>query len=244
MKNPKDKYFVGVIINGVEILEQDLEKSTKKARYWKYACPGCGAIKSARSDRLGALCISCGAKQRRAKVQNTVRDSLIGKEFGYLKVIGKSEKSNYWICECQKCGTVKEVFRGNLTQGVSKSCGCINSWGEEIIAYVLNNQDIKYQKEYTFSDLYSDKNRPLRFDFAIFNQDNKLICLIEYDGRQHYEYQENWKHSIEDFNRLQQLDMIKNEYCLNKNILLYRFNKKSIIDFEQFIYNLKEKYKL
>ena len=178
-----DKYYIGAIINGVEILELDLEKTTTKARYWKYRCPECGIIKSARSDRVGAKCRSCSNKENRKKVINIIRDNLIGKTFGYLKVIDKSNKPNYWLCECQNCGTIKEVFRGNLTQGMSKSCGCINSWGEELIAYVLNNQNINYQKEYTFSNLRSDKNRPLRFDFAIFNQNNELMCLIEYDGR-------------------------------------------------------------
>ena len=232
MANPKDKYYVGAIVNGVEILELDEEKTTSKARYWKCACPGCGIIKSTRSDRIGSLCVSCGAKQRRARVKQTVRDDLIGQEFGYLLVIGKSNKSNYWICQCKKCGTIKEVFRGNLTQGLSKSCGCVNSWGEELIAYVFNNQNIKYKKEYTFSNLRSDKNRPLRFDFAIFNDIDELICLIEYDGRQHFQYDENWKHSKADFERLQELDSIKNQYCEENNIALYRFNEKTIKEFE------------
>ena len=197
MKNQKNKYYVGAIINGVEILELDKEKTTKKAKYWKCACSQCGAIRSVRSDRIGTVCVSCGAKNRRAKVKNTVRDDLTGKIFGCLEVVEKSKRSNYWLCKCLKCGTYKEIFRGNLTQGTSKSCGCIKSWGEEVIAYVLNNQKIIYQKEYSFSDLLSDKNRPLRFDFAIFNQSNGLFCLIEFDGRQHYEYDENWNKSFE-----------------------------------------------
>lgn len=239
------KYHTGAIINGVEILGIDLEKTTPKDRYWFYKCPNCGKVKSAKSSRIGTKCVSCGQKTRDKTTYNAkVADDLTGKIFGYWKVIQKSEKANYWLCECQKCLTQKEIFRGNLIQGKSKSCGCIRSWGEEIIAWVLNNQQIKYQKEYSFSDLISDKKRKLRFDFAIFDKKEQLCCLIEFDGRQHYEYQDNWHQSIEDFNRLQQLDDIKNKYCLNNNIKLYRFNEKSIKDFEQFIYNLKEEYKL
>ena len=238
------KYHTGAIINGVEILELDLERTTSKARYWKYKCPGCGQIKSARSERVGQLCISCGAKQRRTKVKNTVRNDITGQTFGYLKVIGKSKKSNYWTCQCEKCGTIKDVFRGNLTQGASRSCGCVNSWGEEIIAYVLNNQQIIYQKEYKFADLLSDKDWQLRFDFAIFNQTNELICLIEFDGDQHFKFSENWDWTKNEFERLQRSDALKNEYCTTHNIKLYRFNKKNIKEFEQFIYNLKEEYKL
>ena len=51
-----------------------------------------------------------------------------GKEFGYLKVIGKSEKVGnrnqvYWDCECV-CGTVKPFQGDGLRNGSSKSCGC------------------------------------------------------------------------------------------------------------------------
>ena len=70
------QYHTGAIINGVEILEIDLKKTTSKSRYWKYRCPGCGNIKSARSERIGSLCLSCGAKERRAKVKNNVKDDI------------------------------------------------------------------------------------------------------------------------------------------------------------------------
>ena len=45
---------IGDIINGVEILDLDLERTNNKAKYWKYKCPKCGKIKSARTDRIGS----------------------------------------------------------------------------------------------------------------------------------------------------------------------------------------------
>lgn len=42
-------------------------------------------------------------------------------------------------------------------------------------------------QEYSFKDLYRvSPQHPLRFDFALF-ENEKLIGLIEYNGRQHYE---------------------------------------------------------
>jgi hypothetical protein len=35
-------FKVGDIVRGVELLELDEEKSTKKEKYWKCKCPKCG----------------------------------------------------------------------------------------------------------------------------------------------------------------------------------------------------------
>ncbi|WP_291631441.1 hypothetical protein [Clostridium sp.] len=66
------------------------------------------------------------------------------------------------------------------------SCGCINSKGELKISSILNDNNIKYKTQYTFNDLRSENGSLLRFDFAILNDDNKLLYLIEYQGKQHY----------------------------------------------------------
>ena len=64
----------------------------------------------------------------------------------------------------------------------------------------------------------------LRFDFAIFNKNNQLIQLIEYDGRQHFKYTNNWNQSEEDFQILQENDKRKNQYCKDKKIKLVRIS--------------------
>lgn len=78
--------------------------------------------------------------------------------------------------------------------------------------------------QYTFPDLRSATETCLRFDFAIFDKDNQLIQLIEYDGRQHFEYSNNWNQTKEDFEILQENDKRKNEYCKEKQIKLIRVN--------------------
>lgn len=221
---------IGDIIGTNLIIEKDIEKTKIKhhGTYWKVKCTLCGNIRSVRSDNLTQKCRSCAAKNK--PLYSSVKDNLINKTFGYWKVLDKAKRSNYWICECQNCGTIKEVFRGGLTSGQSKSCGCINSWGEVQISYWLNKYNINYQKEVCFLDLKTDKNRCPRFDFVLY-QNKQIFCIIEYDGRQHYSFNENWKMSEEDFKRLQYIDELKNEYCKNKNIPLYRFNKNT--DLEQ-----------
>lgn len=209
------------------ILEKDIEKSKEKHKtYWKVQCILCGNIRSVRDDNLHQSCMTCAAKNR--KKSNIISD-LTNQEFGYWTVLSKSKKPNYWHCRC-RCGTEKDVFRGNLTQGISKSCGCINSWGETQIIYFLQKNNINYKKEYTFSDLKTDKGGTPRFDFALFDKNNNLICLLEFDGRQHEKYDKNWKMSYQDFEYLKSIDYLKNQYCENNKIPLIRLNKDSNIE--------------
>lgn len=54
---------------------------------------------------------------------------ITGKLFGRLEVIdyaGKDGREHYWRCECI-CGEVVDVLRGNLFQGITKSCGCLHT---------------------------------------------------------------------------------------------------------------------
>lgn len=200
------------------LIKRDYEKSKEtKKTYWFCKCELCGSVRSIRTDSLSHKCHSCAAKLREGPQDKhfQIQDDLTGRIFGFWRVIGKAPKANYWICQCENCGTIKNVFRGNLTQGISKSCGCVNSWGETQITYLLNYWKIDYKKEYTFSDLRTEKDRVPRFDFAIF-KDNTLLYLIEYDGRQHYSYNENWNMSQEDFNYRVKIDNLKSEYCKKK----------------------------
>jgi len=43
------------------------------------------------------------------------------------------------------------------------------SKGEIKIYDILKNSDLDFAEEYSFSDLVSNTGRPLRFDFAVFD---------------------------------------------------------------------------
>lgn len=59
---------------------------------------------------------------------------MINKQFNRWMVIEKSLRKNYFRCRCE-CGVEKEVFRGNITSGKSKSCGCFRDEQAEIRGY-------------------------------------------------------------------------------------------------------------
>lgn len=93
------------------------------------------------------------------------------------------------------------------------------SRGEIKICDILDNAELKYQEEYIFSDLVSTNGRPLRFDFAVFDDEGDLDFLIEYQGIQHYEPKSKFG-GVAGLRRQQYNDMLKREYCLKHNLTL------------------------
>lgn len=142
----------------------------------------------------------------------------------------------YWKCRCD-CGSICTVSSNNLIQGKTLSCGCEKSQGEVLITEALKNSDWMVKKEYQFLDLYGDK-LPLRFDFAIFKE-GKLLFLIEYQEEQHF-YPVEFFGGVETFNKQQEYDKRKSDYCKNKQLPLiiipYYDKDKISIDY------IKEKY--
>ena len=193
---------------------------------WLWQCD-CGKQKIIKAyDVKCSKTKSCGCLHSKLLSERNKNNclNLIGKKFGKLTVIkqleSRKERSN-WLCQCD-CGNFKEVTSDLLIKGETKSCGCLNSsYGEEIIETILKENNIIYKKEFSFKELVSDNNIPLRFDFAIFNNDNTLKCLIEYDGEQHY-LKKSDKIFSDTLENRQYKDNQKNQYCIQNNILLYR----------------------
>lgn len=193
--------------------------------YWICQC-SCGNLISVNSCNLNSglkanrnmSCGNCHAN----------RIDLTGDIYGQLEVIGPDEtyisnESNgwksKWICQCE-CGNRISVFGTNLTRLHTTSCGCANrSIGEKNIENLLKSNGINYAREYTFSDL-KDKKK-LRFDFAIFDENNILSHLIEFDGRQHNNDYTPWN-GEESLKDRQIRDKLKDEYCKTYNIKLIR----------------------
>lgn len=197
-----------------------------KRTQWLCQCD-CGNEYIALTDTLrSGRCRSCGCLQKECARENgkKVLQDLTGQRFGRLTVLnyaGSQRNRSTWLCECD-CGNNVIVNQMELVRGDTLSCGCLrSSFGELQIEKLLKDNNILYQKEYSFSDLKSENNIPLRFDFAVFNADNSIKCLIEYDGEQHFlkKTEKIWSDSLE---KRQQRDNIKNIYCLKHSIPLYR----------------------
>lgn len=138
------------------------------------------------------------------------------------KYTPNSHEKVWW--KCKNCGNewLAEIKSRNLdNRGCPK---CVESKGESEISNVLDTNNIKYFKQFTFDDLIHNK-RKLRFDFAIFHN-NDLIALCEYDGEQHYKPVDfavkGDKWAIEQFNKNKIRDNMKDNYCRDNDIKLLR----------------------
>ena len=132
-----------------------------------------------------------------------------------------------WECVCD-CGNIVIVSSNSLRSNGTISCGCISSKNEMIIRQHLDKLNIKYNKQYWFDDLRSPiTGYVLRFDVAVFDKDNNLSFLIEYDGELH-EYVPRFckskEKNEEKFKRTKLYDKLKNEYCEKNNIDLIRIS--------------------
>ena len=112
------------------------------------------------------------------------------------------------------------------------------SRGEIKIEEVLQNAGVVFQEEYSFPDLVSTSGRPLRFDFAVFDDENNLEFLIEYQGIQHYAPKSKFG-GYTGLRKQQYNDMKKKEYCQKHNIILIEipYTVEGRIDYD-YIMNL------
>ena len=220
IKNLLTEDLSGQIFGKLKVLYLDEENSCHGAR-WFCECE-CGTIKSIMAASLKAgRTKSCGCQT--SKIISEANSPILpNQRYGKWQVIKKDDEHHlgqgaYWICQCD-CGTTKSVKAANLRNGSSLSCGCLSSSGEWIISNLLSQLNYNYQTQFSFDDLIGDVY-PLRFDFAVFDNQNNLIALIEYQGEQHYINREFFDKKLK-FEKRQEYDQRKRDYCQQKGIKL------------------------
>lgn len=199
-----------------------LEKAPKRNdKHTRWICKcDCGNTTEVRTCYLtSGHTVSCGCE----KIKYFAKKNLNGQRFGKLTVIDSIE-TEYKLCQCD-CGNQTIVKTYNLTNGNTQSCGCLKSKGELKINQILTDACISYKTQYSFLDCrFPETNRLAHFDYAIFHND-QLLCLIEYDGIQHYT---GWAQDKNSLEHIKKYDEYKNKYCEQKNIPLIRISYKEL----------------
>jgi len=93
------------------------------------------------------------------------------------------------------------------------------SRGEIKIEEILQAAGLKFIPEYSFKDLVSSSGRPLRFDFAVFDDDDELDFLIEFQGIQHYQAKSKFG-GKSGLYKQKYNDTQKRKYCMQKGYKL------------------------
>ena len=194
--------------------------SEDRHKYWMCECE-CGNREIIKATDLNTSkrveCLICQKKKHKTQYIDET-----GKRYGKLTVLEldteKSSKNAFWKCKCD-CGTLLTVEGTKLRSGHTQSCGCIISTGEFKISQILSNANISFKKQVTFENCLDKKQ--LRFDFGVYNDNNQLQYLIEFDGIQHFGFTEGWNDE-QNYKDTKRKDSIKNNYCFINQIPLIR----------------------
>lgn len=235
--------------------DEILDSNGKRHIRWYCKCK-CGNLSLCRgaSLRYGSV-KSCGCSRKESN-KNLGLIDLQGLTFGRWFVLHRSDdfvepsgkKIPVWLCQCE-CGEFRDVRGSSLRNGDSLSCGCykydvlkdkyldgkIISQLELYTASVLDSLNLTYELQHVFPDLRSESGYPLSFDYVVYLNDN-IICLIECQGKQHYEPIEYFG-GIVRYNKQIENDNKKRVYARENDIALIEipYTKNSYEKVYQFL---------
>lgn len=200
-------------------------RTTAARDFFRKGCPVC--------DRLDA-------RRRRAANRATENIKQIEVRYG---VTAKSEYTgmrNPMVWECNLCGslmrkTIENILwrKGKWGGGITCDCQITHgtngvSSGEFQIIRHLRCKGIRYMREVWFDDCRMD--RPLPFDFVLYDEQWEPYCAIEYNGEQHYKPIDHWG-GEDALLRVQESGRIKAQWCEANDIELIVI--ESMEDIEQ-----------
>lgn len=210
--------MIGKTFGQLTVLSIAPKRKDLASRCLRYICQcNCGNIIEVNGNSLRTgHTTSCGCSRQGANIKD-----LIGQRFGLLTVQDLAcvddDRRAIWNCKCD-CGNITQVSSHSLLGGNTVSCGCLHrSTGEIRLEEILSQMNINYCSQYRIKDCKYKKSLP--FDFAIFNDDNQLLALIEYQGDIHFKTTGGWN-TEEELQARQSRDEAKRQYCKEHNIKL------------------------
>lgn len=202
--------------------------------------------------RRGCKCPLEATDRRKQKLQvplNTVKRRLATKTHGEIQIWDDSEyhgvkfRITMWH---KKCGYLWQGIPDEILRGARWCPRCAESKGERLTRYYLMNRKVKFKAQYKFDDCRDQL--PLPFDFAVFDSNNKLTALIEYQGIQHYYWMKNYHKATErsmftndQVQLIHKHDLIKKNFCKKHSIQLIEIKHKSLNDRTSGVKNLVKK---
>lgn len=187
------------------------------------------AYKNSKKERCES--VSCVYRGRRRLITSSFiqeATKIHGTRYDYSKVdyTGKTKKV---IIICKSHGDFPQLPQDHLN-GSGCPC-CKSSRGETFVRSFLDSKGLTYSTQHRFPDCKNPlTGRVLSYDFYVPSQN----LLIEFDGEQHYRSRvgkttgNGHVLTIQDFQRIQHRDDIKNKYAQDKNIKLCRISYKQL----------------
>ena len=206
--------------NKVHNNKYNYDKSDYTSNYKEVSihCEQHGYFKQKPKKHLkGQGCPDCAINKKLTKeifIKRSIK--MHGNKYNYEKVNYINNSTKVMIM-CKKHGKFEQTPASHLNL---RGCPtCTSSKGEIIIENYLKENNIKFKSQYSFQDL--KYKRQLLFDFALLDNKDNLICLIEYNGQQHYNFIKFVHVYQEIFEKSKFRDQLKMDYCIKNNIPLH-----------------------
>ena len=187
----------------------------------KIICNECGNVfeQVAYQHLVGHGCPNCATNKNSSKRRLTQDEFLKrakevhGDKYDYSITEYKGRNKKIKII-CKNCNKIFEQNAGNHLCG--RGCpNCRASIGEEIIKNYLEKNNIAFTKQKTYKELFTKKaNCKLKYDFYL----PEYNLLIEYNGRQHYEWVKTFNKTYKDLLYSRHRDWLKRKYARDNNI--------------------------
>ena len=211
------------------ILETPKEDITSCNTRIKFTCPVHGTM-DANINKLVYTqreCKYCASEKIQAsKINTSDKVEAVFEQYGGV-LLNKDDYKGWEVKNleviCPDCGKVFLTSYGSFRHGKGQRCpDCtqVESHGEFLVRSYLENNNIRFEPQYRFSDCRNIN--PLPFDFYL----PELNTCIEFDGAFHYEpITKNGiseEQAMINFNNTKIRDSIKTNYCKEKGIHLIR----------------------
>ena len=123
--------------------------------------------------------------------------------------------------KCKKHNYIWNIPPNNIKKGRWYPV-CSMGFNEKVVWDYFKNMQCNVQIQYTFDGLAGQNNEKLKFDFAVFHYTGNLVYLAEVDDEEHKN--RCFGNSPRQIQRQMaiQRDKIKDDYCKENNIPLYR----------------------
>lgn len=185
----------------------EFEQSPHHHLYGKYGCKKCYALYK--------------TKSKEAFIEKAIK--VHGNRYDYSEMVYVRQKIPAMII-CKIHGKFMQRPDNHLHgQGCPM---CRTSKGERKISKYLDNNHIQFKNQVIFNECL-DK-RVLPFDFGIYDEEQHIIGVIEYQGQQHYRETEIFG-GKKDFEIRRKHDLIKKQFCIDNkiNFLEIKYNEES-----------------
>lgn len=199
----------------------------------------CGTVYSTRADlpiTMGTKCPNCFSNTPWVK---KAFYKLIEDYNGEYVVLGTYKRSKMPIeIEHTKCGSISKVSPYDFSTRGGYCIHCGMSSGETMVNRILTEANVNYK--YQYPRIVNPKNgiRGLMFDFSLVDENENVLAIIEYDGKQHSNPNSIFYSNEEEYRDSVYRDTVKTNYCLENNIPLLRLDntnwedtRKLVLDF-------------